>query len=225
MEKERDMVKFMWDECIPHEFVRFIYKQNNYNQINQPNVTYQKANSIVNEYLLEDINRINQLKFKIEERFSLIHYVYLTLFTKIYNGTNNFSIQKKNNFDFCFSTWKNRKTTGPIGQKKLKQIQAAQANQITTEVLSTVKNPANYNNKDIEKNKQAPTDIKITDDIKLINDQRPTTVSVYNMVDETASKKRAEKTKILEKQLRENTLRTKQIKKIISCKFYYFLFS
>ena len=42
MEKERDMVKFMWDECIPHEFVRFIYKQNNYNQINQPNVTYQK---------------------------------------------------------------------------------------------------------------------------------------------------------------------------------------
>ena len=26
MEKERDMVKFMLDECIPHEFVRFMYK-------------------------------------------------------------------------------------------------------------------------------------------------------------------------------------------------------
>ena len=33
MEKERDMVKFMWDECIPHEFVRFIYKHKYYNQI------------------------------------------------------------------------------------------------------------------------------------------------------------------------------------------------
>ena len=26
MEKERDMVKFMWDECILHVFVRFMYK-------------------------------------------------------------------------------------------------------------------------------------------------------------------------------------------------------
>ena len=23
-EKERDMIKFMWDECIPHEFASFI---------------------------------------------------------------------------------------------------------------------------------------------------------------------------------------------------------
>ena len=28
IEKERDMIKFMWDECIPHEFVSFIYKEN-----------------------------------------------------------------------------------------------------------------------------------------------------------------------------------------------------
>ena len=26
-EKEWDMIKFMWDEYIPHEFVSFIYKQ------------------------------------------------------------------------------------------------------------------------------------------------------------------------------------------------------
>ena len=91
------------------------------------------------------MNRINQLKYKIEEKFSLIHYVYSTLFTKIYNRTNNFGIQKKNNFDFYFSTWKNRKTTGPIEQKILKQL---------PEVLSTAKNPANYYDRDIEKNDQ-----------------------------------------------------------------------
>ena len=83
MEKERDMVKFMWDECIPHEFVRFMYKHKYYNQISQPNLTYQKANTIVKEYLFEDMNRINQLKHNIEEKFSLIHYVYSTLLTKI----------------------------------------------------------------------------------------------------------------------------------------------
>ena len=37
IEKERDMVKFLWDECILHDFVRYMYKQNNYTQISKPN--------------------------------------------------------------------------------------------------------------------------------------------------------------------------------------------
>ena len=72
VEKERDMVKFMWDICIPHEFISFILKQENYNIISQPNLTYQKANNIVKTYLFEDWNRINHLKYKIAERFELI---------------------------------------------------------------------------------------------------------------------------------------------------------
>ena len=41
-EKEREMIKFMWDICIPHEFVSFMLKHNSYNVISQPNLTYQK---------------------------------------------------------------------------------------------------------------------------------------------------------------------------------------
>ena len=46
-EKEREMVKFLWGECIPDEFVRFIYKHKYYSQISQPSLSYQKANIIV----------------------------------------------------------------------------------------------------------------------------------------------------------------------------------
>ena len=141
IEKERDMVKSLCDECIPHDFVRYMYKQDNYTEISKPNLTYQKANNIVKNYILEDSNRINILKYKIEEKFPLIHYIYSMLFSKIYNRTNNFGIQNKNNFDFYFQTWKNRKTAGAIGPKILKQLPLAQANQITTEVLLTTKDP------------------------------------------------------------------------------------
>ena len=41
-EKEREMIKFMWGICIPHEFVSFMLKHNSYNVISQPNLTYQK---------------------------------------------------------------------------------------------------------------------------------------------------------------------------------------
>ena len=46
IEKERDMVKFLWDEFIPHDFIRYLYKQVNYIGIKKQNLTYQKANNI-----------------------------------------------------------------------------------------------------------------------------------------------------------------------------------
>ena len=94
IEKERDMVKFLWDECILHDFVRYKYEQNNYTEIGKSNLTYQKANIIVKSYVLEESNRINLLKLKIEKKFPLIHYIYSMLFNKIYNRMNNFGIQK-----------------------------------------------------------------------------------------------------------------------------------
>ena len=32
-EKDKFMVKFLWDECIPHDFTSYIYKNENYNSI------------------------------------------------------------------------------------------------------------------------------------------------------------------------------------------------
>ena len=84
--KEHDMIKYLWEDCIPHDFVRYMYKQENYAVISKPNLTYQKANNIVKNYLLEESNRINILKYKIEEKFPLIHYIYSLLFNKIYNN-------------------------------------------------------------------------------------------------------------------------------------------
>ena len=99
LEKERDMVKFLWDECIPHEFVTFLCKEKHYEEISKINLTYQKANNIVKEYLVENPQRIKQLKCKIEEKFNLIHYIYSSLFSKTYNRTNTFGIKRKNNFE------------------------------------------------------------------------------------------------------------------------------
>ena len=113
LEKECDMVKFLWDKCIPHEFVTFLHKEKYYAEISQPNLMW-----------------INQLKFKIEEKFNLIHYIYSSLFSKIYNRTNTFGIKIKNNFDFNFQLWKRKKI-----QKN----------------VTLAKNPANYENRVVEK--------------------------------------------------------------------------
>ena len=209
IEKERDIVKFLWDECIPHDFIRYLYKQVNYIEISKPDLTYQKANNIVKNFISEDLIQINTLKYKIEERLPLIHYIYSMLFSKIYNRTDNFGIQNKNNFDFYFQTWKNRKSAGAIAPKILKQLPLPQANQITTEVLLTAKDPSNYQDREVWKNEQVPIDIKMSDN-EFVS---PTMVSVNNTVDENAVKQPVEKREILEKQLSENTARMNKIKK------------
>ena len=47
IEKERDIFKVSWDECIPHDFLHYIYRQDNYTEISKPNLSYQKANNTV----------------------------------------------------------------------------------------------------------------------------------------------------------------------------------
>ena len=56
IKKERDMVKFSWDEGILQDFVRYMYKQKNYTEISKPILTYQKANNIVKNSVLEESN-------------------------------------------------------------------------------------------------------------------------------------------------------------------------
>ena len=40
IDNERDMVKFLWEECISHDFVISLYKEKQYNEITQANLTY-----------------------------------------------------------------------------------------------------------------------------------------------------------------------------------------
>ena len=148
-------------------------------------------------YFFEDLNRINTAKFKIEEKLQLIHYVYQLLFSKIYSRTNNFGIRKKNNFDFNFTTQKNKKRE-LYWSKNIKTIATSVANQVNCEVLSLAKDPSNYEDRTVNENEQKPISVE--------NDKRPTMVKPINI------KKRTEKRKILEKRLNENTIAMKKIK-------------
>ena len=50
------MVYFLWVECILHDFTCYIYKNENYNAISNPKLTYQKANAIIKNFIEEDVN-------------------------------------------------------------------------------------------------------------------------------------------------------------------------
>ena len=61
-EKEKDILKFVWDECIPNVFISHMYSKENYDVISDPKLVYEKANKIVEKFIMKDPNYINLLK-------------------------------------------------------------------------------------------------------------------------------------------------------------------
>ena len=69
LEEERLMIKFLWDDCLPQEFTRAIYKDNNYEIIADPKLTYQKANKISIEWIQSEASKneiVKKTKGKIQ---------------------------------------------------------------------------------------------------------------------------------------------------------------
>ena len=144
-EKDKLMVKFIWDECIAHNFTRYIYKNKNHAKISNPKLTYQKADAIVKIFIEEDAKPINLLKFKIESNFNAIHHVFSLLLPKICNRANNFGVHKESNFEFVFSTWKSRKqNNGSFASKIINELPTPAKQVLVTDMLSKSKNPKNY---------------------------------------------------------------------------------
>ena len=50
-------------------FIGYMYSKENFDVISDPKLTYQKANKIVEKFIMKDPNYINLLKYKIEEKF------------------------------------------------------------------------------------------------------------------------------------------------------------
>ena len=136
-DKEREMIKFLWDICVPISFTKFLMQKENFNIISETNLTYQKANKIVLDYLSDDYKgeKLSQLQFKIAEKFTIIHFIYSALYAKIYNRINNFGIKRKNDFDFQFNQWRKDRIT-------------------------KIKSPSNYVNRTPNENEQKPTNDK-----------------------------------------------------------------
>ena len=106
---EKDYVKIIWGSCVRYKSTKIIYLIENFIEISQPHVTYQKANNIVVRFVEEDMQNIDLLKSTLRNHLRTIQYVYSLLFQKIYNRTSKFGISNKSYFDFVFTSWRHHK--------------------------------------------------------------------------------------------------------------------
>ena len=100
----------IWDVSVPRRFTKYIFKEDNFLELSKQLLTYQKANSIVLNYIDKDKQNIELLKLAIKNNLQTIQFCYSTLYPKINARTNAFGIQNKAKSDFVYSDGKKRKT-------------------------------------------------------------------------------------------------------------------
>ena len=66
---ERDYVKMIWNSCVPHKFTKFIHLKENFIELSQPHITYQKANNIFVKFVKEVMQNIDLLKSLLRNHF------------------------------------------------------------------------------------------------------------------------------------------------------------
>ena len=191
-EDEQQMINFIWEKCLPYDFAAEVYKSQNYSVLADPKLTYNKANAIVKRWLFS-YGKQNELCKTIKDNFKYIHYIFSSLFSKVYSRVNQFGIRNKSDFDLVFSLYKVQKQT----------------NQHLQQTIFSAKNPENYVRENIHIEEQKPIKIEI-DDQKINEPKLPT--QKRKRVIYSPDKYKKQKLE-LERELEKNTEKLKAIKK------------
>ena len=96
--EDRDMIKMLWEECIPQGYYNFVKRPENFETLNSSNITFKDVKKIVQNYLQLPNTWSETIRF-FTSYYSIYQYVYSLLFPKSYD---NNSMGQKNKVKFFF---------------------------------------------------------------------------------------------------------------------------
>ena len=135
-------------KCILPELFKFGYLKENFTQLSQPQITFQKANDITKGFVKQDETNTEFLWQYLKEYAITYQFLFAALYPKIYSSSNNFGIHNKSIFDYDYREWY---TT------KYKKKDAYE----TTKTITTRKNPYAYIQRtEVNELEQKPEEIK-----------------------------------------------------------------
>ena len=121
--EQRNMVKMLWEKCLPTKFYEHVKKPANFFILNSGKLTFNQAKNIVLSYIqLPDTWK--ELTEIITKRQEVYQYVFATVFPTTYLQINKYGIKIRNDFSLCFTEWLNEN----IKKEQLKQLGKTAAN-------------------------------------------------------------------------------------------------
>ena len=106
---KHEMMYMLWKECMPRNFYRHIYKEQNFLYLNGKNVLQSKVLEIIHDFLKENDDNYKDLRIYLLSYRNIFQYVYSNVFPEIYCSTERRGFDLKSNFHIIFKTYKDKK--------------------------------------------------------------------------------------------------------------------
>ena len=102
---ERDYIKMLWEHCIQRQLCKFIYLKHNFTQLWQPQITFQKANNTIKDFIGQEVVHIELLCQYLQQYAVIYQYLYANLFPKVYTPNTQFRIHNQTIFEYTYREW------------------------------------------------------------------------------------------------------------------------
>ena len=183
---ERNMLTFIWQNCLPFNLTNFISNEDNYYTLTKNNVKFKEVYLIIQNYMSLDERNYNEAKEMLKKNFDPIRYVFSSLFPKIYSRTNEIGREIKSKFDYNFLLWFNSGNDYKEKQKYDFKIQQQQQQQQQQQRKHGGKNMEDYKDRTfINEFEQKPIKNDLLEVIEILDDANVSVKSEITNKDKT----------------------------------------
>ena len=116
--EHQEMVKMLWEKCLPHRFYEHVKSTKNFEILNSGKLNFNQAKQIVYAYVqLPDVWQ--ELLRSVAKNQSIYQYIYSLLFLLNYLQSNKYGIKVRSGLSLCYSEWLTDKVKKEHEQKYL----------------------------------------------------------------------------------------------------------
>ena len=81
-QKKHEMIYMLWKECMPSDFYRYIFTEENFLYLNGKNVLYPKLTEIISKFIRVDEKNYNKLRNNLCQFKNIFQYVYSNMYLR-----------------------------------------------------------------------------------------------------------------------------------------------
>ena len=112
-EADIEMIKMLWEECLPNSYLQHLKKPDNFELIYSEKANFKQVKNVVGQYMCISEN-CQQLCLSFKKYHDIYQYIYAHLFPKTYSKKTGF--HKKVQFTQYFNAWKQKKMQQSLGK-------------------------------------------------------------------------------------------------------------
>ena len=106
--EQQDMVKILWEKCLPNRFYEHVKHPKNFEILNSGKLNFNQAKQIVYSYVQQPDIWQELVKY-VAKNQSIYQYIYSLLFPLNYLESNQYGIKVRNGLSLCYFEWLNNK--------------------------------------------------------------------------------------------------------------------